>query len=790
METSVDVCVIGSGLAGLVAAIAAAKEGSKVLLLEKEAKFGGNSSKATSGINGCGTRLQKDRGIPDSSQMFANDIIESGRGSCDSQLVDTLVRNASEAIEFLESLGCHFDALHQCGGHSLPRTHGFAPKPDGSPVPVGWTIIQACLRYCASTYPERITLKPNCRVTSLVPSENEEDGISGCCFTENWKDADKDSKKENKAKAVVWTCHAPCVILCTGGYAFSGQEGADHQFLAKYAPHLQAMPTTNGSCAVGDGLALASAFGAGLRDMDAIQVHPTSFVDPKAPLHPVKFLAPESLRALGGLLLNSHGHRFTNELARRDVLTASIRGQEQEIGNTNANANATSPVYLLLSSATAAQFGAETLGYYQGRGLLRGCPSLAAVSEAIGLSAESSAVQDTLHAYMKAAQQDGRDDFGKVFLPLAESYLPPANTTTHGCGSGWFLAQITPAIHYTMGGCRCNGLGEVLGDNAAAFSQTPPIAGLFCAGEVAGGMHGSNRLAGNSLLECVVMGQISGRRAAQSALLSVSSAPPLQQGVWTPLMLIEKQDLGNGKEKKKPLSQLFRFALPSSRQHLGWGVGEYLAVRAPLLPGGGWIERFYSPVSRPEAAGYVDLVLKVSNDDKSQYMAAAGVAPSMAVHVSRMRPGVDSLEFTGPMGGLDLSPSLSSTPSGMHLVLMAGGTGIAPMLQIIRSFMHAKRWDVEITLVYGAVIEEELIFRDVLEQQSKEHPSMKVHWVLQTPPLSWTGHTGFINEKLMRELLPPPSDMVFVVLCGPPAMCKALKPVITNLGYPKWYSFM
>lgn len=84
------------------------------------------------------------------------------------------------------------------------------------------------------------------------------------------------------------------------------------------------------------------------------------------------------------------------------------------------------------------------------------------------------------------------------------------------------IAIITPAIHYTMGGVRIDGEGRALGELAGDGGVASPIPGLFAAGEVTGGVHGANRLAGNSLLECVVIGRLAGQHAGEEAVASLS----------------------------------------------------------------------------------------------------------------------------------------------------------------------------------------------------------------------------------------------------------------------------
>lgn len=225
-----------------------------------------------------------------------------------------------------------------------------------------------------------------------------------------------------------------------------------------------------------------------------MQVHPTAFVDPANPTSGSKFLAPEALRGSGAILLDSRGTRFANELARRDELTAAIRG-------------ASAPVWLVLPASGADLFGRPAIDFYASKGLFTRAATIDELARHIGVDAPSLASE--LELYMRDLLA-GKDAFGKTVFPAV--FNEQRET---------WVAQITPAVHYCMGGLKIESHGAVLGEGGAL------VEGLFAAGEVTGGVHGRNRLAGNSLLECVVFG----RRAAHSALASCAAMQPAQQAV-------------------------------------------------------------------------------------------------------------------------------------------------------------------------------------------------------------------------------------------------------------------
>jgi len=172
-EDDLVIAIVGGGLAGISAAIEAYEAGATVFLFEKERNLGGNSAKATSGINGADTYVQRSKGIDDSSELFNGDILKSGGGRSLLILTKVLSEESADAVEWL--MGPKFNlsltAISHCGGHSLPRTHRIPPLPDGRPVPVGFSTIKAVKSYLM-TRSERIHVLTETKVTSLITGKN------------------------------------------------------------------------------------------------------------------------------------------------------------------------------------------------------------------------------------------------------------------------------------------------------------------------------------------------------------------------------------------------------------------------------------------------------------------------------------------------------------------------------------------------------------------------------------------------------------------------------------------
>jgi len=220
-------------------------------------------------------------------------------------------------------------------------------------------------------------------------------------------------------------------------------------------------------------------------DLNHVQVHPTGLVHPDEPEAKVKFLAAEALRGVGGLILDNGGERFCNELGRRDYVTQQMWNRKKG-------------PYRLVLNTKASNSIAWHVKHYAGRGLMKHFKSGADLAKEMGIT--PAALKTTFDAY-NAIAQNKNDPWGKKFFDA----LP------YSMDDEFNVAVITPVLHYCMGGLHCNTEAQVLGANG-------PMAGLFAAGEVVGGVHGEQRLGGSSLLDCVVFGRVSGRSVSSYLL--------------------------------------------------------------------------------------------------------------------------------------------------------------------------------------------------------------------------------------------------------------------------------
>merc|ERR1712159_242312 len=311
--------------------------------------------------------------------------------------------------------------------------------------------------------------------------------------------------------------HGP-VIICTGGF---GADFSQNSLLAKYRPDLMHLPTTNGEHCTGDGIKMGEAIGAKTIDLEWVQVHPTGLVKPDDPDAKVKFLAAEALRGVGGIVIDADGKRFANELGRRDYVTGEMWKNKP-------------PFRLCLNKAASDEI-IWHCKHYTGRGVMKFYAS--GEEFARDINVPLSVLEKTHQEHYEAAQKTAKDPDGGSWpaYPSGKSWDDASGKTGSGKkfyhniipgsevkSQPFYVAIITPVIHYCMGGLEIDADGAVLG-------KTGIIKGLYCAGEVAGGVHGNNRLGGNSLLDCVVFGRVTGKAATKYCLGSNVKAVDLKE---------------------------------------------------------------------------------------------------------------------------------------------------------------------------------------------------------------------------------------------------------------------
>jgi flavocytochrome c len=471
-----QVIVLGGGLSGLSAAHTALQNGQKVLLIDKCAFMGGNSTKATSGINGAGTRVQENMGIPDTKEQFEEDTIRGGTGAYTGPLPEgwplakAITHNSAAAIHWLiDSFNLELDTVSRLGGHTFQRTHR---KKAGGKFPgfmITYALMQEYEKICENE-PHRARFINKGRANKLLQSP---DGtVIGVEYLKNGQPHTE----------------MGCVVIATGGYAAGGLE--KDSFLSKVRPDLMHFPTTNGEHCTGDGIQLAidaGGVGVGLED---VQIHPTGLVNPALPDSRVLFLAAEALRGEGGIIIDNEGKRFCNDLGTRNYVTGEMLKHNK------------APYRLVLGDKAIKGIDWH-VHHYKGRGVMKGFNNAQELANEMGVPVSN--LEATFAEYNLAAEEK-KDKHGLKFFAAA-----PIESRAR-----FAVGIITPVAHYTMGGVKMDTDAQCLREDDSV------IEGLYVAGEAAGGIHGINRLGGSGLLEAVVFGRLAGASASRFA----SAHPP------------------------------------------------------------------------------------------------------------------------------------------------------------------------------------------------------------------------------------------------------------------------
>lgn len=239
--------------------------------------------------------------------------------------------------------------------------------------------------------------------------------------------------------------------------------------------------------------------------------------------------------------------------------------------------------------------------------------------------------------------------------------------------------------------------------------------------------------------------------------------PHSQRGVldpkeYKPLPLVEKELIS-------PNVFRFVFQLPSSEDVIGIPIGQHVAIKATI--DGQSITRSYTPISNNLDKGRMELLIKTYPDGKltSQYLANLELG--------------DQVLFRGPKGAMKYRPGMCK-----RIGMIAGGTGITPMYQLIRAICEHERDTTEISLIYANRTEGDILLRAELEDFARRFPrQFKLHYMLDEAPEEWAYGTGYVTPGVMKERLPAPAEDAAIMLCGPPGMVNAAKKGLVAAGF-------
>ncbi|KAJ9302021.1 hypothetical protein DTO271G3_887 [Paecilomyces variotii] len=217
---------------------------------------------------------------------------------------------------------------------------------------------------------------------------------------------------------------------------------------------------------------------------------------------------------------------------------------------------------------------------------------------------------------------------------------------------------------------------------------------------------------------------------------------------------------------------IYRFALPRPTDILGLPIGQHISLAATIAGNPKEVVRSYTPISSDNEAGYFDLLVKeYPQGNISRYLA-------------NMKIG-DKMKVRGPKGAMVYTPNMCR-----HIGMIAGGTGITPMLQVIKAIIRNRPRNggndtTQVDLIFANVNPEDILLKDELDALAKEDDGFRVYYVLNNPPEGWNGGVGFVTADMIKERLPAPASDIKILLCGPPPMVSAMKKATESLGYTK-----
>ncbi|XP_029678695.1 NADH-cytochrome b5 reductase 3-like [Formica exsecta] len=234
----------------------------------------------------------------------------------------------------------------------------------------------------------------------------------------------------------------------------------------------------------------------------------------------------------------------------------------------------------------------------------------------------------------------------------------------------------------------------------------------------------------------------------------------------------------------------FRFGLPTPDHILGLPIGQHIHLTAKI--GEEVVIRSYTPVSSDDDHGYVDLVIKVYFKNVHPKFPEGG---KLSQYLENMEIG-DTIDFRGPSGRLvykgngKISIKIYRKEPPMEynvkkIVMLAGGTGITPMLQLIRAIIKDPTDETQTSLLFANQTEKDILLRDELDDIAEKHPNkLKLWYTLDTSSEGWFYSTGYINTDMIEKHMFPPSSDTIVLMCGPPPMINsACIPNLEKLGY-------
>lgn len=458
-DEEADVVIVGSGFAGLAAAIEARLAGSSVIVIEKRKVRGGNSMISGGVVAAAGSPLQKSKGVEDSAELLLQDMLKAGLNLNYPDLVRIVAEKSNETVQWtMDYLGVKYDgSLTQWGGHSVPRSYTTYNKS-------GAAIIH---RQLAKLKELGVEVKTKRLFTKFM--RDKDAGVKGIEIRDGYMFPNENSGTIRYIKA------KKAVVLTTGGF------GNDVLFRTAQDPRLNRdTDSTNQPGATAEALIEAMDIGAMPVHLSWIQLGPWACPDEKG--FGIGPWFAQTVAFQYGVLVNPKtGRRFMNEMSDRKIRADAII----ETGR----------ICIGIADAAAARYRADLMQRLLKRGVVKPFDTLEELANVYGIP--FGALNETIDEYNSYILDREDKEFGK--------YIPKdAETLTH---APFYAIRVWPKVHHTMGGIRINTEAQVIG------LAHRPIKGLYAAGEVVGGVHGACRLGSCAIVDCLVFGRIAGKNA-------------------------------------------------------------------------------------------------------------------------------------------------------------------------------------------------------------------------------------------------------------------------------------